>query len=275
MPVLITSRGPFDDWLSFLPDGIGAREAWFTRSSMVLGHYFDEHERTLEDFQLERPLRVSEVKDFVLNRWEDVLPNRTEVAPKVTDEWPWIGTRRFPSTYDPAVNLHERARHISGELGCSITDVELFLFTGRAFNLPWLQIRRGFALQSLGLTFDIHVGTSDVTAEDVRSAYNIAKQHFLGGERNKALPDHVFALILLDGAGRRKGWTRRERHERWLDYAQDWNLRGREGELLYHTLASYDNYIKKLRKTHDWIDFELEQGGYDPADSKGGETHNE
>ena len=67
------------------------------------------------------------------------------------------------------VSLIERVDRIASELDCEESRVTAFLFTGKAFDLPWIDIET--AHTGLGPRFIVHVGTADITAEEVRRAY--------------------------------------------------------------------------------------------------------
>lgn len=228
-------------WISehrfeILPEQDAALRTWRMRSRLVLDRYWDDHEQTLADFGLSRPLTDSE--------WERFTSAVDREAYGYRYSEPDIDTE-YHITRAAAEAFMERSRRIVKDLVSLQPDVWRFLWTGKPFDLPWIVVTRGYS--SLGYRYDIHVGSGECTAEDVRNAYNRARLHFSGGATTKALPDHILPLVLLESTGLSQGLTRRERYNRWQAYAKVWGLKE------YSTLESYDGTIKSLAKDHPWI----------------------
>lgn len=253
------------------PEGI-ARESWQRRSSFVLGEYLNDHEATLEAFGLKRSIPPGKERAYLSDH------NRSRRAEGLTMHTEGVIGLSLPDGSVSAVaNLPEfrflkhAAERIAADLDCEPGQVVSFLLTGRAFVLPWIEIetrRDDFAetpLQSLGPSFVIHVGSADVTAEEVRQAYVAAVRAVLGVESARALPAHVYPLVHKEAEGRLAGLTWRKRWEEWQRYAREWSITGHarergEGDERtgYKTVESYRNYINKIKTQHEWIRRALE-----------------
>lgn len=219
-----------------LPQEDAARRTWSMRSRFILDRFWDEHERTLEEFGLSRALAEDE--------WERFASAVHRAANGYRYAEPYL-TLEYTITRAAAEAFMERSRRIVEELDALDADVWRFLLTGKAFDLPWIVVTRTESF--MGWRYAVAVHSGECTAEDVRDAYNRARRHFAGGAPGKALPDHILPLVLLESTGLAQGLTRRERYHRWNEYAREWSLKE------YSSVESYDGTVKSLAKAHRWI----------------------
>jgi len=246
-----------------LPQTKIERESWRLRSSFVLDRYYEDHEFALETLGLEKALERAEVGPFLVSQKKALqeLHSIRDAGLCVVPYGrgglvPMPAAGSFPS-------LVREAERIARELDCEPGPVVSFLLTGKAFTLPWIEIEH--RVERLGLSFVIHVGSADVTAEEVRQAYVAAVREALGSHGARPLPAHVVPLVLKDAEGRRAGLTWEQRFEEWQRYACEWSITGHvrsrgEGEKKtgYKNVESYRAYIYKLMKQIEWVRLELE-----------------
>lgn len=238
--------------VSELPPEEIALKSWIERSSFILGEYADEHAATLEGFGLERPIERGTVRDFLAacdrRRRAEGHAARTDGFVGVPLPDGSVSTfLALPET----VALVSAAQRIASELDCAPGRVVSFLLTGQAFALPWIEIETLW--KDLGPSFVIHVGSADVTAEDVRQAYVAAVRAALGGEGTRTPPAHIYPLVRVEVEGRLVGLKWEDRWKGWKQYAHEWGITE------YKTVESYRNYINKKKAQHEWIRRAIEQ----------------
>ena len=243
--------------ISKLPPEGSALQSWIDRSSFVLGAYADDHDATLEGFGIARGIDRGTVGSFLAVH-----------DARAREEGRWGRGDGFVGVPKPdgAVSAHLRlpetvalvaaARRIAEELDCAPGPVVGFLLTGRAFALPWLEVETlAGTAEGLGPGFRIRVGSSDVTAEEVRRAYVEAVRAATGGDGSRPLPEHVYSLIYQEVEGRLAGLTWTERWDAWRRFAREWAITGHD----YVSVESYRNYVKKLRDRLAWVRRALEE----------------
>lgn len=220
-------------------DSDPARRSWRDRSSLLLEGYYEDHEATLEDFGLTRALTedgLTALLGMLPVSFTDPLRSRSAL----------LDAQKLART--PEVErLIARARRIRDALWADMDDAVRFLFTGRVFCLPWIVVESDTATWPL-TRYTIKIAAGDATAEDVRSAFHVAKVALSGSEdRGRALPEHVYALVAVESEGRSEGLTWGGRWQSWRAYAREW------GWPEYETMESYRNYVKKLARENAWI----------------------
>lgn len=251
----------------FPPSGEVELKAWEMRSSYVLGRYVDDHDATLADFGLERPIKPARIRAYLS---EHCRQRRREGLSHKTEGIHVVALPDGQSAYTALpeiVALDGRARRIATELDCDPGLVVSFLLSGQAFLLPWIEIKT--LHDELGPSFVIHVGSADVTAEEVRSAYVSAVRTALGCTQKRPLPTHIVPLVLKDAEGRLAGLTWRQRWQEWQRYTREWGIIGRargrgEGDEKtgYKTVESYRNYVEKKKAQHEWIRRALDEADW-------------
>ena len=243
--------------LRFMPESEWDREAWLLRSSFILDKYTDAHEATLKAFGLTRPIELGTIRKFLSDHarrsGEDVHKLHVVGVPMPDGAVStWLALPEI-------VALKEKAEEIAEDLDCAPGHVVAFLLTGKAFMLPWIDVE--VLWYDLGPAFRLHVGSADVTAEEVRGAYVTAVRSALGGESKRPLPAHIYPLVHMEVEGRLAGKTWAERWKAWNAYARHWAIttghardRGPGDEKTgYKTLRSYRNYINQKKAQHEWI----------------------
>jgi hypothetical protein len=246
-----------------------AHKAWLERSSFVLGRYLDDHEATLAAFGLELPVEWGRVRAYLLShsRRRRAEGHTMHTAGKI--KLPLSdGSESDFAALPEFVGLEKSARRIGDELDCDPGLVLSFLLSGRAFALPWIDVE---TLEGdLGPAFVLHVGSADVTAEDVRQAYVKAVRAALGADESRPLPSHIVPLILREAEGRRAGLKWAERWKAWQQFAREWKITGRargrgagDERTGYKTVESYRNYINKKKAQHPWIRRALEEADWE------------
>lgn len=237
--------------VSKLPPEEIACKSWIKRSSFVLGEYADEHDATLEGFGLERPIKPGTVGRFLADhdrrrRAEGhTMHSDGAVGVPLPD-----GAQSAHVALPETVALVSAAQRIASDLDCAPGRVVSFLLTGRAFALPWIDVETLW--KDLGPSFVIHVGSADVTAEEVRQAYVAAARAALG-EGTRPLPAHIYPLIHKEVEGRLVGLKWAERWKAWQQYAHEWGITE------YKNVESYRNYIYAKKTQNPWIRRALEQ----------------
>jgi len=241
-----------------------AREAWLERSSFVLGRYLDDHDATLADLGLERPIEPGSACAFLSahSRRRRVEGRTMHTEGKIVLPLPDGSAPRYVALPE-FVRLRDRAVRIAADLDCDAGLALSFLLTGKAFMLPWIDVET--LDRDLGPAFVLHVGSADVTAEDVRQAFVAAVRAALGADDSRPLPSHIVPLILREAEGRLAGLKWAERWNVWQQFARDWSITGRargrgagDEQTGYKTVESYRNYINKKKAQHPWIRRALE-----------------
>jgi hypothetical protein len=248
-----------------------AHKAWLERSSFILGEYADEHDATLEGFGRQRPIEHGTVRGFLADhdrrrRAEGhTMHSDGAVGVPLPD-----GAQSVFVALPETVALVSAAQRIASDLDCDPGLVVSFLLTGKAFALPWIDVET--LDRDLGPAFVLHVGSADVTAEDVRQAYVKAVRAALGADESRPLPSHIVPLILREAAGRRAGLKWAERWKAWQQFAREWSITGRargrgagDERTGYKTVESYRNYINKKKAQHPWIRRALEEADAERA----------
>lgn len=245
-----------------LPHDEQARRSWDLRSSMRLEDFLEDHDAVLAAFGLEQPIEPGRERAFLLDharrKRAEGLNMHTEGH--VTVPMP-DGTLSRMAGLPGCRLLASAARVMADALGCEQGQAVRFLLTGRPFTLPWVDVE--MHADRLGPSFTIHVGSSDVAAEDVRVAYLEAVRALLGTEKGYALPAHVVPMVLEEAEGRRAGETWRQRWHRWQRYAEQWGFGTR-----YESVESYRNYVNRKASEHEWIRGELDEADYERASRK-------
>ena len=246
-----------------------AREAWLERSSFVLGRYLDDHDATLADLGLERPIEPGSARAFLSahSRRRRAEGHTIHTEGKIVLPLP-DGSAPFYVALPEFVSLRDRAVRIAADLDCDPGLALSFLLTGQAFMLPWIDVET--LDRDLGPAFVLHVGSADVTAEDVRQAFVAAVRAALGADESRPLPSHIVPLILREAEGRRAGLKWADRWQAWQQFAREWKITGRargrgagDERTGYKTVESYRNYINKKKAQHPWIRRALEEADWE------------
>lgn len=219
-------------------------ERWSEVSELVLSGFIEDHQRTLADFGLSEALPPEAVSGFL-----EGLPSADQFATGAVQLWAFDSPSDAFILLKPtpaAKALDVRVRRLRDELSATTAEVVRFLFTGRAFDLPWICVEdRWTALVPLGRRYTIHVAAEDVSAEDVRRVYNEARNKVMGEKKKRALGGHVVAMVMLEGSGRLQGLTWAQRYQAWIDYA------GTNSGM--SSARVYMNSIKRQAKRSEWV----------------------
>ena len=217
---------------------------WERKSAFLLELWRPEAKVVRDAFALSEPIPPQQLPEFLLARAREGLKRDPEAKRAFASLLPGAITN-VPLGDPGFATLIEASDRVVAQTGCERWEAVEFLLCDTDFTMPWISIT--WAYRETGHRFTIDVGTSEVTAEDVRCAYVAALAKATGSPSSRAKSSDSIALAVKDLQGRMDARPWRVRWAAWKDYAKE------VGATEYRTLDSYRLNVQRVLKDIPWL----------------------